>query len=64
MSSNGRSTSRSTPPVLTSSGEDELKFGYPSTDLLADLPPVLTSSGEDEFKFDRSAGRSTPSTDI
>ena len=37
-------------------------------DLLADLPPKLTSSGQDEFKFGRStprsAGRSTPKTDI
>ena len=52
---------RSTFPVLTSSGEDELKFGRSAG---RSTLPTLTSSGEDEFKFGRSAGRSTPSTDI
>ena len=41
------------PSVLTSSGQDEFKFGRSP-------PSVLTASDQDEFKF----GRSTPSTDI
>ena len=45
------------PPVLTSCGQDEFKFGRST-------PPVLISHGQDEFKFGRStprsAGRSTP----
>ena len=40
------------PPILTPSGQDELKFGRST--------PLLTSSGQDDFKFDRSAGRSIP----
>ena len=46
------------PPELTSSGEDEFKFGRSagrSTPFM-----VLPSSGQDEFNFRRSAGRSTP----
>ena len=38
----GRSSGRSTPLVLTSSGQD-----WQLADLPADLPPKLTSSGQD-----------------
>ena len=43
------------PPVLTSSGQDEFKFGR-STPRSAgrSIPLVLTFSGQDEFKFGRS----------
>ena len=52
-----RSASRPTTLKLTSSGQDEFKFGR-STPRPAgrSTPVVLTSSGQDEFKF----GRSTP----
>ena len=62
------------PPILTSSGEDELKFGRstPTTDICGEDElkfgrsnlPILNSSGEYEINFGRSASRSTPSTDI
>ena len=45
------------PPVLTSSGKDEFKFGRSTPQICQQIyPPVLTSNGQDEFKF----GRSTP----
>ena len=62
------------PSVLTSSGQDEFKFGRSILHYwhlvvkmkinLAYLPTILTSRCQDEFKFGRctprSAGRSTP----
>ena len=43
--------------VLTSSGQDEFKFGiFNPRSATRSIFPILTSSGQDEFKF----GRSTP----
>ena len=51
MSSNLADLPLDLPPVLTSSGQDEFKFGQSTS-------AVLTSSGQDEFKFGRSTPRS------
>ena len=49
------------PPLLTSSGQEEFKFGRSTLRSAGrSTLPVLTSSGQDEFKFGTYASRSTP----